>query len=207
MKYNSFRWNERLQQSSILIASSHSFRDCIQRTKMYLGYGERFVILFGERLVWDSSFPKLVLFDLDGTLANLEHRQNWLHQTPKNWDAFAKGVSRDKPIMPVINMTNHLFDAGYYIIIVSGRDSGPSNAYLNESVDWLNEHGVAFDEIFMRKHRDYTPDDDLKRAWLREIRRDLGEPAFVFDDRARVCRMWVEEGVFVFDVSQGKGEF
>ncbi len=29
----------------------------------------------------------------------------------------------------------------------------------------------------------------------------------VFDDRQRVVNMWIERGIWVFDVGQGKGQF
>lgn len=199
------------------IASAITLSGCVKKTKAYLWdavWAERpfqdFVVMKEGVIMFDSSkdsLKRVVLFDLDGTLANITERQMWLRQTPKNWDAFAMGVKNDLPVMPVIKMNNLLKNAGYYIIIVSGRDSGPKGVYRDESIEWLNENGVRYDEIYMRQHKDYTPDQELKRNWLKEIRNRLGEPEFVFDDRPKVCRMWVEEGVFVFDVSQGKGEF
>jgi hydroxymethylpyrimidine pyrophosphatase-like HAD family hydrolase len=38
-----------------------------------------------------SAIKPMVVFDIDGTLADNEHRVHYLHNHPKNWDAFLLG--------------------------------------------------------------------------------------------------------------------
>ena len=44
----------------------------------------------------------LVIFDLDGTLANADHRQYLIDRTPKDWDAYFALSVADAPNWPVI---------------------------------------------------------------------------------------------------------
>lgn len=43
----------------------------------------------------------LVVFDIDGTLANIEHRLDYVRSKPKNWKAFDAGIPNDKVNEPV----------------------------------------------------------------------------------------------------------
>ena len=53
----------------------------------------------------------------------------------------------------------------------------------------------------MREHRDYTPDNPLKKICLDEARKQGAPPHLVFDDRQKVVDMWREEGVPCIQVS------
>jgi len=43
-----------------------------------------------------------VIFDVDGTLANCEHRMHWIRHRPKNWAAFNRAMPYDTPIQDMI---------------------------------------------------------------------------------------------------------
>jgi phosphoglycolate phosphatase-like HAD superfamily hydrolase len=47
---------------------------------------------------------KIVIFDLDGTLMNIEHRMHFIKETPKDYHAFYKACSGDTPIPQVVTM-------------------------------------------------------------------------------------------------------
>ena len=38
----------------------------------------------------------LVVFDIDGTLAKIDHRLGFVRSKPKNWKAFDAGIPNDK---------------------------------------------------------------------------------------------------------------
>ena len=40
---------------------------------------------------------KVIVFDIDGTLANIEHRRAFVATKPKNWKAFNAGIVNDTP--------------------------------------------------------------------------------------------------------------
>ena len=47
---------------------------------------------------------RICIFDIDGTLANCDHRLHHVKNKPKNWDAFYDGCMDDQVIWPVAEM-------------------------------------------------------------------------------------------------------
>lgn len=64
---------------------------------------------------------KGVIFDLDGTLADLSHRVHHVRNGSRNWDAFFAECGDDAVIEPVRELAQALHRAGYRIILASGR--------------------------------------------------------------------------------------
>jgi len=148
----------------------------------------------------------LVCFDIDGTLANIEHRLGYVRSKPKNWRAFDAGIPNDAVNPYVAAAFNALYNAGHDIIFASGRNERSRAA----TVAWLDANGFWWPgaSLYMRKADDFRSDDIVKREILDEIIRDYGKkPDMVFDDRPRVVRMWRDNGIFVFNVYQGEEDF
>jgi hypothetical protein len=146
----------------------------------------------------------LVVFDIDGTLANIEHRLDYVRSKPKNWKAFDAGIPNDKVNLPVAEVfTSMLFH--HYIVLASGRNERSRKA----TEDWLWDNKLrGYQKLYMRKEDDYRNDSIVKREMLDEIIADYGKkPDMVFDDRPRVVKMWRDAGIFVFDVYQGEEDF
>lgn len=75
-----------------------------------------------------------IIFDLDGTLANLEHRLHHIQQKPKNWDRFFTECDKDERIYSVCNVFDALVaDRNSQVEIWSGR----SSIALDQTVKWL----------------------------------------------------------------------
>ena len=148
----------------------------------------------------------LVCFDIDGTLANIEHRLDYVRSKPKNWAAFDAGIPNDRVNKPVAAMFFALRREGHDIIFASGRNErtrGATMSWLETKSFWHN--GT---KLYMRKADDFRSDDIVKREILDEIIADYGrKPDMVFDDRPRVVRMWRDNGIFVFNVYQGEEDF
>ena len=145
---------------------------------------------------------KTVIFDLDGTLALIDKRRDLATKDngKMDWDVFFNpdNISLDLPNQPVIDMANMLSKQGYTILILSGR----SDVTYQATIDWLNKHGIWFDNLTMRtKHYHYTKDSDLKQMWLDSIGKD--NVAMVFDDRNQVVDMWRKNGLTCFQVADG----
>lgn len=148
----------------------------------------------------------LVVFDIDGTLANIEHRLAFVRSKPKNWTAFDAGIPNDKVNPYVAEVFHSLRDAGHDIVFASGRNERNRDA----TVKWLDENGFwsVSSHLYMRKADDFRGDDIVKREILDEMTRAWDrKPDMVFDDRPRVVRMWREAGIFVFNVYQGEEDF
>ena len=158
-----------------------------------------------------------IVFDLDGTLANGDHREHFI-TTPdrkKDWDSFFAASGGDKPIPHVIETLRALYFFGNDIEIWSGRGEGPEGSVREITEKWLDEHVAldlvtapngceqAWSRLRMRPHDDYSADDLLKLAWLEEATQAGWRPDLVFDDRDRVVRMWRAEGIPCFHVAPG----
>lgn len=144
---------------------------------------------------------KAYIFDIDGTIADNGQRQQWVKQKPKNWNAYNKGMAQDKPINSTIQVlkTLNMFDD---IVICSGREE----VYRSVTEQWLKEQEIFYDELYMRKAGDYRDDCIVKKEML-DLILPIYDVVAVFDDRPKVCRMWVENGIFVFRCQQIEEEF
>jgi len=143
------------------------------------------------------------IFDLDGTICDVRHRRQYVATKPRNWDAWNAGLINDIPHLAVQKVFQALRnDQEVDLIIVSGR----SDDYKEQTVEWLCKNEIFYDEIYMRKYKDHRDDAVVKGEIADEIEKThniLG----VFDDRQRVVNMWIQRGIWVFDVGQGKGQF
>jgi FMN phosphatase YigB (HAD superfamily) len=132
----------------------------------------------------------VVVFDLDGTLANIDHRVHLVRSKKPQWDKFYAQCVDDRVNEWCKEMMNSFHAQQYSVYIVSARPE----TYRKETEEWLYRKGVNYTKLVMvRPSRDYTGDADLKRAWLKEFGKE--NILFVVDDRQRVVDMWRQEGV------------
>ena len=144
---------------------------------------------------------KIVIFDLDGTLALIDKRRDISTKDngKMDWSKFFNPdmIDLDDPNTPVIQMAK-LLSSSHRIFILSGRSDVTQDATL----DWLRKHNVPFDHLQMRPQKLlYLPDNDLKQSWLDAIGKD--NVAMVFDDRNQVVDMWRKNGLTCFQVADG----
>ena len=151
---------------------------------------------------------KWVIFDLDGTLADIEDRRQLCTKEngKMDWNKFfdPKNIKLDKPNQPVIMMAQALVAFGYKIAIFSGRSASTHAA----TYDWLHEHGIEYNILKMRPERNFKPDEQLKLEWFTEEFVDAAplfgrEVVGVFDDRQKVVDMWREIGLTCMQVAPG----
>lgn len=172
----------------------------------------------------------MIIFDLDGTLADCEHRRHFVDKsyitcgkncTPKkrcieclrklekdqpNWKAFYEACDQDKVIWPVKSI----------LVQNSHRDieiwSGRCESVRKKTILWIFDH-TELNEAFidsilkMRPIGDYTPDDQLKEKWLDEALDQGKKINFVFTSDPKEIEMWRRRGIFVFDCNQTQKEF
>ena len=151
----------------------------------------------------------LYIFDLDGTLALIDHRLHHVQSQPKNWRAFFAACVDDKPNLPVLETLNRLRKGGAEIWVWSGR----SDEVREETIAWLHRQGVfhsywnpfrAPEMLRMRKAGDYRDDTVVKREWAGEIEPpEWNRLTATFDDRDRVVAMWRDLGITCFQVAAG----
>jgi len=164
---------------------------------------------------------KTIIFDLDGTLADIDVRRvKSLNSKGKiDWDIFAAPDSItnwDKPNLPVIKMAQLFKADGFKIVIFSGRNDRAFYA----TKDWLKIHNVPFDLLVMRpdkfkadswpiaignpatKAMRFMPDEILKKSML-DTFVDINDVFLVVDDRDKVVKMWRDLGLNTFQVAPG----
>ncbi len=173
---------------------------------------------------------KTVIFDLDGTLADIDARrkksiidgkrinENGKSVPKLDWDVFfdPDNISLDKPNLPVIKMAQLLAEDGFKIVIFSGRND--RSFFTTKS--WLSRNRVPFHLLVMRpdkfkddswpiadgnpatKEMRFMPDEILKKEMLDTfINKD--EVFLVVDDRDKVVKMWRDLGLNTFQVAPG----
>jgi hypothetical protein len=138
---------------------------------------------------------KAILVDIDGTVAT--HYDENGNQTREHHDY--KLVGTDLPVQPIIDLVAMYEDRGYHIIVMSGR----MDHCREETIQWLINHNIEFDELFMRKFKDFRPDDVVKSELFDECVEGIFDIEIVLDDRDRVVRMWRDRGLRVLQVADG----
>lgn len=137
-----------------------------------------------------------VIFDLDGTLADVRHRVHFVRDGNRNYDAFFAACVDDLPYAHVISTLRAHEDAGHIVEVWSAR----SDKVRAETIAWLERNGVHPTNLtHMRADGDMTEDATLKRSWLMALA-NQDRPDLVYDDRQRVVDMWREEGIPCFQV-------
>lgn len=144
-----------------------------------------------------------VIFDLDGTLANIEKRRvkSLTKMGRIHWPAFfdPEKIHLDEPHEDVIRMYTIMKNAGFRVGIFSGRDE----ITKEKTLEWLSKYGIEPEFLYMRPHDTKIPDEQLKKAWL-QMELNEGHTIFcVFDDRNKVVEMWRENGIRCFQVETG----
>ena len=146
---------------------------------------------------------KVVIFDLDGTLALIDKRRAKaaLPNGKMNWKEFfaPENIQLDEPNWPVIESFKAMQRAGFTVGIFSGRD----DISRKETIDWLTQHGIDPNFLKMRKNGSFVPDDKLKKLWLDDVLKLGHEVMCVFDDRDKVVQMWRDNGITCFQVAPG----
>ena len=142
---------------------------------------------------------KVIVFDIDGTLADIAHRRHWVATKPKNWKAFNAGMAEDKVHEDIVFVLRTFHAAGHRIILCSGRGSET----MQVTAEWLGKNDIPFHAIFMRREGDYRQDSIVKVELLAEIRSTYGEPYVWFDDRTQVVDAVRAQGVRVVQVAPG----
>ena len=164
---------------------------------------------------------KTVIFDLDGTLANIDvRRDKSLKPNGKlDWEIFADPdsiLNWDTPNEPVVKMAQMFDNEGFNIVIFSGRNDRGWGA----TVEWLENNKIWWDLLVMRPDKfkpkswpisngnpatpdmRFMPDEILKKKML-DTFVDIDDVFLVVDDRDKVVKMWRDLGLNTFQVAPG----
>lgn len=145
--------------------------------------------------------PKsVVLCDIDGTIANLDHRLHYVKGETKDWKSFFAEIHNDTVRQDVARQLVDLYNQGKTIIFMSAR---PDN-YKEETLKWLSDNYLSFAyTLIMRNASDKRPDTEVKRDMMESFFPDREVIHTIFDDRPSIIRLWQEMGLNVVDVGKG----
>ncbi|KKN90148.1 hypothetical protein LCGC14_0232640 [marine sediment metagenome] len=169
-----------------------------------------------------------VLCDIDGTLANIDHRRHFIDRycpncprerrtvwvldevrgricttcesklTKADWKSFFAGMKDDVVCYPVANILHACKALGFKIVLVTAR----YEEHKAVTEDWLKRNYVEYDDLYMRCDGDSRKDVLVKKDMLALIRAAY-LIHFVIDDRQQMVDMWREEGLTCFQVADG----
>ena len=121
------------------------------------------------------------IFDMDGVIANIDHRLHHIYKDNPDWDAFFSDseLLRDSVIPATRTIMDGLESQKIFPIILTSRTENTRIA----TASWLARVGVKYSELIMKPENTH---DLSSPAWKKSILENLveafGAPAYFFDD-------------------------
>lgn len=147
---------------------------------------------------------KVIVFDIDGTLADGEHRMHLIRgEGKKDWNTFFDKAMEDPPHHE-IQWLNHIMAERDDVEIVVLTARPEKRRDITEQ--WLAEHNIEHTELILKPNReeqDRVPDHAFKERILDEMIAQGRKPYMVFEDRQNVVDMWRKRGIKCLQVQPG----
>lgn len=142
-----------------------------------------------EQHVHIPGLPDAVIFDVDGTLAEMSSRK------PFDW----KRVGEDTVRESVARMARMHHKNGDKVLILSGRDG----SCQPETEKWLKDNNIPYDHIWMRAPKDHRKDSIVKDELINININGAFNVHCVYDDRDAVVAVHRRKGLDCFQVNYG----
>lgn len=155
---------------------------------------------------WATEIKPWVIFDLDGTLADITHRLMYIKDPfpapnkdwKPDWPSFNAACSYDhiKPRIAELLLSFHKMHRK--IAIFTGREE----TYGQPTKEWLLKRNIHWDLLVMRPAKDYRADHIVKKEMFDKhfTKEDIW---LVVDDRDGVVKMWRDIGLTCLQVQKG----
>lgn len=143
---------------------------------------------------------KAVIFDIDGTIANMEHRVHLKNDK----DEFYGNSHADEPIEGVVSILKmFLSNPNYTVIFLTSR---PEWTRLT-TISWLHKHIPLLSDspymLLMRQDGENRKDYEVKQdIYINKIK-DIYDVDFIIEDRQRVVNMWRGLGLTCLQTCDG----
>lgn len=134
----------------------------------------------------------LAIVDLDGVVADVRHRLEFLERRPKDWDGFF-GAAIDDPVHDDGRATVERLRQDHEVIYLTGRPRRTER----DTRSWLDRNGLGGHRLEMRSGRDFRPSSTVKVETLGRLAegRTVG---IVVDDDERVIAAMAAAGYPTF---------
>ena len=137
----------------------------------------------------------IILCDIDGTVANNEHRQHFL-EGKKDWDDFFSELSNDIPIFSIIEKVKKHQAEGKDIIFLTGRPE----RYREETKSWLKKYFNFKFRLLMRKDNDLRNKVIAKEELLKENSIQSECIHLIYENDEDLINYWIKKDVSVHKV-------
>jgi len=141
---------------------------------------------------------KAVIFDMDGTIANIDERRKYLDLEVKDWESFNSKLETDTPNLDICELAT-LYSQDYVIVICTGR----FEAVFEETETQLDNWYVPYTKILMRANGDYRKDTEVKSDMYDLMVAYGYDVKLAVDDRDSVVKMWRDKGLRCLQVAEG----
>ena len=141
-----------------------------------------------------------IIFDVDGTIADVEHRRHFVTQKPADWKSFKEETVNDTPVQWVVDIAKRFIAQGDDVAFFSARNESQREVTETQISKWV---GDGHKGLFLRPDGDFRPDEEFKSDLADKFEEFGGKIDLVFDDRNKVVDMWRTRGTPVVQVADG----
>jgi phosphoglycolate phosphatase-like HAD superfamily hydrolase len=134
--------------------------------------------------------PTAYIFDVDGTLANVDPYLHLVRGSNRDYDAFHEASIDALPNIGVVEMLNNAVSDQHAILVVTSR----KEKYRGLTSMWLAKNNIRSHGLFMRADNDNRPDYEAKKDMLDKINR-LWDVLHAIDDNPNVIRLWEDNNI------------
>ena len=134
--------------------------------------------------------PTAHIYDVDGTLANVDPYLHHVRGSNRDYNAFHEASIDALPNFEVVEMLNQSFFDQRHIIIVTSR----KETWRGLTSSWLAKNDIGHHALYMRSDDDNRPDYEVKKDILLKIKNHWNVIHAV-DDNPNVIRLWEEQGI------------
>lgn len=140
------------------------------------------------------------LFDIDGTLAKIDHRRPLVIGKKPDWKKFNSLMGDDVPNQPIVTLYRTLWESeAYDLILISGR----GEEFRSVTETWLTWNLIPFRQLLMRPLNDFRSDVEIKQEILDGLLSQGKQISFVVDDRNSVVDMWRRNNITCLQCAEG----
>jgi len=143
---------------------------------------------------------KNIIFDIDGTIADMQHRRHFVENTPADWGSFKSETVNDTPNQWVCDIAKRFIEQGDRVVFFSARNETERDITEAQIKEWI---GVDSCDLFLRGNDDFRTDAVFKTEIADLFEEHVGKIDMVFDDRNSVVEMWRSRGLNVIQVADG----
>lgn len=140
--------------------------------------------------------PQAIIFDLDGTLCDCEHRVHFMRERPKRREEFHSACVFDKVVPACKALIDMAEEKGIKVILLSARPA----RFKPLTEEWLTKNNIHYDQLIL-SHYPELSDPDYKLKMYRELIEPFTEVLFTVDDRDSVVQMWRDNAITCLDIA------